>query len=214
MRALGRIAAVLAVLAMAASAVAQDSRGRVQGTVVDTSGGAMPGVSVTLTNDATGIAVTRQTGPAGRYLFDQVDIGTYTITAEIAGFATLVQKNVRMPQRGDVTADLTLKVSTMEETVTVEESPVAVQFNTSARDLTVEGDVHPGPAALHAQSRDPGHPRRVGQPATGPATRTSTTTPRTPTTSAARPAARTTSSSTARRSRTRRSSPTTRPSTP
>ena len=140
MRALGRIAAVLAVLMMAASAFAQDSRGRVQGTVVDTSGGAMPGVSVTLTNDATGIAATRQSGPNGRYLFDQVDIGTYTITAQVAGFATLVQKNVRMPQRGDVTADLTLKVSTMEETVTVEESPSAVQFNSSARDLSVEGE--------------------------------------------------------------------------
>jgi len=99
--------------------------------IVGTTGGAVPGVPVTLQNDATGIAVTRQSGDNGRYPFDQVDPGAYTLTAKQPSSNTVVQKNVRLHQRGDVTADITLKVSDLVETVTVEASPVGVQFNTT-----------------------------------------------------------------------------------
>lgn len=133
-----RLALALVALAAAVPVLAQDARGRVQGNIVDTTGGGVPGVSVTLANDATGVAVTRQSGQNGRYLFDQVDPGTYTLTAQVAGFATLVQRNVRLGQRGDITADLTLKVSAVEETVTVEASPVGVQFTTANRDISLE----------------------------------------------------------------------------
>ena len=44
--------------------------------------------------------------PKGRYLFDFVDPGTYTMTAELQGFKKAEQKNVRVQQRGDVTVDL------------------------------------------------------------------------------------------------------------
>ena len=131
MKFLRSIALLLVALAAAVPVLAQAPRGRVQGTIVDTTGGAVPGVSVTLQNDETGIAVTRQSGGNGRYLFDQVDPGTYTLTAKRPGFNTLVQKNVPVHQRGDVTADITLKVSDVVETVTVEASPVGVQFNTT-----------------------------------------------------------------------------------
>ena len=91
-----------------------------------------------MTNDATGVAVTRVTGTDGRYLFDFVDPGNYTITAELGGFKKREQRNVRVQQRGDVTADLTLSVGGIEETVTVEAPPVKVQFNTSSSDITLE----------------------------------------------------------------------------
>ena len=138
---LRRIALASIILVAAAAAVpawAQDSRGRVQGTIVDQTGAVVPGVSVALANDATGITVTRQSGENGRYLFDQVDPGSYTLTASLAGFATVVQKNVRLHQRGDVTADIQLKLSDLKETVTVVDSPVALQFNTTHSELTVE----------------------------------------------------------------------------
>ena len=62
-------------LAFALPAAAQDYRARVQGVVADSSGGALPGVNVTLKNDNTGVEVVRQTDAEGRYLFDFVEPG-------------------------------------------------------------------------------------------------------------------------------------------
>jgi hypothetical protein len=131
------LAALLLALS-ALSAQAQETRGRVQGVVADTQGGVMPGASVVLQNDGTTVATTRTTNRDGRYLFDYVDPGTYTITVTISGFNTAVHKNVKVQQRADLTVDIKLQVGGLNETVTVTESPVAVQFNTATRDLTVE----------------------------------------------------------------------------
>ena len=79
-----------------------------------------------------------QAGPEGRYLFDYVDPGTYTLTTELSGFATVVQRNVLVQARGDVTVDVAMKVAGLSETVTVETTPVAIQFNTSSKDLTLD----------------------------------------------------------------------------
>lgn len=128
-------------LLLAGTASAQDYRARVQGSVIDESNAALPGVTVTLTNDATGVAVTRVTNAEGRYLFDFVDPGTYTITAELEGFKRAEQKNVRAQQRGDVTADLILSIGAHEETVTVEAATPLVQFNTSSSNLTIEQEL-------------------------------------------------------------------------
>jgi hypothetical protein len=117
---------------------AQDYRARVQGTVVDTSGGVLPGVTVTLVNDATGVAAVRVTDGEGRYIFDFVDPGIYTITGELDGFKKAEQKNVRVQQRGDVTANLTLAIGGLEEVIVVEAAPAAVQFNSSSAELTLE----------------------------------------------------------------------------
>ena len=68
--------AIVVSLCSASTARAQDYRGRLQGNVTDESKSALPGATITLTNDATGVAVTRVTGPDGRYLFDFVDPGT------------------------------------------------------------------------------------------------------------------------------------------
>src|SRR5512138_3870079 len=126
------------VLLLATTAGAQDYRARVQGSIVDESKAALPGVTVTMTNDATGVAVTRITNAEGRYLFDFVDPGIYTIVAELEGFKRAEQKNVRAQQRGDVTADLMLTIGTHEETVPVEAASPLVQFNTSSSDITLE----------------------------------------------------------------------------
>ena len=125
-------------VALAVPAAGQDYRARVQGTVVDTSGGALPGVNVTLKNDNTGVEAVRQTDAEGRYLFDFVEPGAYTILAELEGFKKAEQKNVRVQQRGDVTAHLTMEIGALEESITVEAPPVSVQFNTSSSELTME----------------------------------------------------------------------------
>jgi hypothetical protein len=117
---------------------AQDYRAKVQGVVTDASDAAVPGAKVTLLNNGTGISSTKDSGPNGGYLFDNVEPGTYTITAEFQGFSRQVQENVLVQTRADVTANFSLKPGGTVETVTVSASAVTLQFNTTTRELTVD----------------------------------------------------------------------------
>src|SRR5262245_27125191 len=139
MKSFGRIVLViLGLVLLAVPARAQDYRGRVQGVVVDTSQGVLPGVTVTLLNTATAVAVTRVTDAEGRYVIDFVDPGIYTVTVELQGFKKATQQNVRVAQRGDVTVNVELAIGGVEETILVTATPVSVQFNTSSSELTLE----------------------------------------------------------------------------
>jgi hypothetical protein len=130
---------VIAVLLFGgALGLAQEYRGRVQGVVSDSSGAVIPGVAIVLKNDANNVEVNKVSNGEGRYLFDYVDPGTYTLTADMRGFKKLIQRNVLVQQRGDVTADLKMETGAVNETITISDSPVAIQFNTASRDLTIE----------------------------------------------------------------------------
>lgn len=107
--------AALAALAVAVPIPAQDTRGLVQGMIVSPTGASVPGANVTLQNDATGISASRQSMESGRFLFDQVDPGQSTVTAKHQGFSTVIHKNVRVQQRGDVTVDIALKLTDVVE---------------------------------------------------------------------------------------------------
>ncbi len=133
--------AVLCLFFVASIAAAQDYRARVQGVVNDSSGSALPGVTVTLVNTETGVRVMRVTSGEGHFLFDFVEPGEYALLGELPGFKSAEQQNVRVPQRGDVTANLQMEVGGVEETVTVVAAPVSVQFNTSSDELTLEREL-------------------------------------------------------------------------
>ncbi|HWB82810.1 MAG TPA: carboxypeptidase regulatory-like domain-containing protein [Bryobacteraceae bacterium] len=123
---------------VAGSLIAQDIRGRVQGTVSDSSGAVVTGAAVTLSNDGTGVRVDQTTQATGHYLFDFVIPGNYTVSVALPGFRTFVQKNILVQARGDVTVDATLQVGAARDAVTVEATPVAVEFNTSTMSNTVD----------------------------------------------------------------------------
>src|SRR5512141_3001894 len=107
-RAAGALAALLAAL-VAGPAQAQESRGRVQGVVSDAGGGVIPGARVVLTNDGTQVAVARTSNRDGRFLFDYVDPGTYSLRVELDGFKPTLQKNLLVQQRADITVDVKLE---------------------------------------------------------------------------------------------------------
>ena len=83
----------------------QDYRARVQGIITDPANAAVAQASVSLMNANTRTVATRVTDQFGRYLFDFVEPGTYTFTAESPGFGKFIQENVqvfcalRRPQR-------------------------------------------------------------------------------------------------------------------
>ncbi len=119
--------------------LAQDYRARVQGNVLDQTQAAVTGAKVTLTNQNTGVELSRLTDSSGRFLFDYVAPGTYTIRMEMAGFSPFSQENITVLTRGDVTVNGTLSVGGITQTVNVSESVVALEFNTSTMSQTVTG---------------------------------------------------------------------------
>ena len=135
------IAVVAFLLIVVCSVGAQDYRGKVQGTVTDENGGAIPGANVVLRNVKTGVESSRVSDSNGHYIFDFVEPGDYVVVTEQAGFKKAVQENVEVRVRSDITVDLKLSVGGVQETVTVESPPIAVQFGSSSTLLTIENKV-------------------------------------------------------------------------
>ena len=135
------LSALVAILVMSAPALAQDYRAKVQGVVTDSSGAALAGVNVTLKNVGTGVEVKRQTNSEGRYIFDFVESGVYAVLVEATGFKKYEQRNVTVQNRGDVTVDAKLEIGGVTEVITVQDTPVAVQFNSTSDILTIGREI-------------------------------------------------------------------------
>jgi hypothetical protein len=120
---------------------AQDYRAKVQGAVTDTADAVIPNAKVTLRNVGTGVDVTRTANAEGRYIFDFVESGTYTILVEATGFKKFEQRNILVQNRGDVTVDAHLETGAVSESVTIVDSPVAVQFNSSSDTTTIGNEI-------------------------------------------------------------------------
>jgi hypothetical protein len=132
------VANLLLLLSFLLPVLAQDTRGRVQGLVQDSSQAVVAGATVTLTNTESGVVTTQKTSEVGQYLFDYVLPGTYRVAVELQGFRRYEQRNVLVQSRGDVTVNVVMEVGSVGESVTIESAPVQVQFNTSTVALTVD----------------------------------------------------------------------------
>ena len=80
------VTVMLAVLACAGAAGAQTLTGQLSGTVTDSSGGVLPGATVTLVNDLSNDSRTTVTNESGNFVFAAVPPGTYKVSVELAGF--------------------------------------------------------------------------------------------------------------------------------
>lgn len=102
-----------------ASASAQFDTASVLGIITDQSGGAMPGVTVTLVNPATGLTVETVTDERGQYQFLNVRIGTYSLRASLEGFQTAVADDFVVTVNARQRVDMSLSVGGIGETVQV-----------------------------------------------------------------------------------------------
>jgi Carboxypeptidase regulatory-like domain len=128
---------VAAVALLIGVCLAQDYRGKLQGVVTDPGGAAIAGAQVVLRNTGTGVDASRETGPDGRYVFDFVESGQYTVAVEAPGFKRFEQRSITVQNRADITVDAHLAIGGITESITVEASPVAVQFNSSSDTTTI-----------------------------------------------------------------------------
>ncbi len=109
-----------------AAAQAQAANGNIEGIVKDTTGAALPGVSVTVTNMDTGTARTSVTNDEGVYRAMLLPLGRYRVVAELQGFKTFEQQGVTLSAGQTALINIQLGVGSVSETVTVtSESPVA-----------------------------------------------------------------------------------------
>jgi hypothetical protein len=117
---------VSAVLAAARPLAAQTqiTTGVIQGTVTDTSGAVVPGVTVEAVNVETNQTQSRTTGGDGRFVFLQLQSGRYRVTFTLAGFATVVRDGLDLTVGQSVNLMPQLSVSNVAETVTVSGTPV------------------------------------------------------------------------------------------
>jgi hypothetical protein len=106
----------VALLALPILAYAQDAT--LSGTVKDNTGGVLPGVTVTATNEASGITFVSVTDERGLYRIP-VRAGSYKITAELAGFTTSTRPGIEMLLGRQIVLDFNMQVSSLQETVTV-----------------------------------------------------------------------------------------------
>jgi len=130
--------ALAVMLLVAAPALAQSTLGRLAGTVLDASGGVLPGATITLVNDETGQTQTAIAKETGAFLFPQVPVGNYRVEIALAGFktATFTKVSVAVGQEYALTARLEL--GSVEESVTVEAGTSLVPTTTPEVTTTVE----------------------------------------------------------------------------
>lgn len=127
------LAIVLAVVlvSFAMTAFGQGTTTRVTGVVTDSAGAAVPGATVTLTNEGTKVAIVATTGNSGGYLFDLVLPGKYTLSVEKDGFKKFVSTNNTALINQPATINVSMEVGDVSAVVTVESTAEQVQTSTS-----------------------------------------------------------------------------------
>ena len=120
-----RVFAAAFVLLCAGVAGAQAVKGGLIGNIVDASGSALPGVTVTITEVNTNIAYSAVTNESGNYVFANLKDGTYRVSGELSGFKKSVRDGVIVPVNATLRVDLKLELGSIEESITVVgESPL------------------------------------------------------------------------------------------
>src|SRR6266481_3293060 len=113
------VPATLLCLYLSAYTFAQTSNATVGGTVSDSTGALIPGVTITATNTATGIVNTVISNEARAYQFASLQTGTYKISAELSGFQTQTYNNVTLGISQQVRLNFTLQVGSVAQAVEV-----------------------------------------------------------------------------------------------
>ena len=165
---------------VAASAFAQETRGTIVGHVFDEQGGAMPGVSVTITNVDTNVSATQTTNSTGYYQAPLLLPGNYRVSAELQGFKTSVRSGiiedvyltlVSAPNEGRVTVGVRVNPAVLwlwiGAAVMVAGTAVAAVPPTSRRRRRTHGTAPPAITELDVRVDEPvgaaaGHLTRDG----------------------------------------------------
>ncbi|MBY0496665.1 MAG: TonB-dependent receptor [Cyanobacteria bacterium] len=117
-----------------APAWAQTTEANLSGIVFDNTRGSLPGATVTLSNQNTGIARTTTSNDTGSYQFSFVQPGTYTVEVTLDGFRGVRREGLQLSAAQNVRVDFTMEIGTVAETITVSAS--APLLNTGSAQIS------------------------------------------------------------------------------
>lgn len=124
----------------AALADAQTGQGSLRGYIKDEQGGALPGVLVTATSPALIQPTTATTDAEGYYRLINLPPGTYTITAELSGFATFRREEILLRAGANYQVDIGMKIGTLTETITVAGDSPMLEVSKPSNVLNISGE--------------------------------------------------------------------------
>jgi hypothetical protein len=112
-------------LAQASGVFAQTqiTTGVIQGTVLDEQAGSVAGANVEVKNPDTNFSRSLTTDADGRFVFLQLQPGRYVVTASKQGFTTVIQENLELTVGQTINLSLNMKVSRLEEKITITAAP-------------------------------------------------------------------------------------------
>ena len=131
--------ALLVLICLAGVAHAQVEQGAITGRVLDESGGVVPGASVTVTETGTRVARETLTNDAGLYTVPYLPVGTYEVTAALAGFSSARVTAVMIRVGLTATVDLSLKPGPLQTEITVTANAVQLELHSPALGNVVSG---------------------------------------------------------------------------
>ena len=127
-------------LTFAGAAAAQTGQGGLRGSVKDEQGGALPGVTVTATSPSLIQPSIAVSDAEGSYRLVNLPPGTYTIAAELAGFASSRRQDVLLRAGVTFQVDMTMKIGSLSETITVSGESPMLEVSKPSNVLNISGE--------------------------------------------------------------------------
>ncbi|HVR98727.1 MAG TPA: TonB-dependent receptor [Thermoanaerobaculia bacterium] len=117
---------------------AQTAGSTLSGRVQDKDGAPLPGVTVTATQSETGFSRSAVTGSDGTFRLPSIQVGLYTVTAELSGFATVTVEQVRLNVATERSIEIDMSQASLEEEITVVDEAPLVQTTPSIGTIVSE----------------------------------------------------------------------------
>ncbi|MGA7623011.1 MAG: carboxypeptidase regulatory-like domain-containing protein [Candidatus Acidiferrales bacterium] len=111
----------------------------ISGTVTDPSGAVIAGAAVTATNEATGVATTQSTNAQGFYSFQELPLGTYTISVRQAGFKAYAQTGIVVDVNSALVIDVKMEVGQASEKIEVSSAALHVDTESTQMGEVITG---------------------------------------------------------------------------
>jgi hypothetical protein len=124
----------------ASQVLAQGGDGSLRGTVRDNQGGALPGVTITALSDVLLVPSVTVTDSAGNYRLINLPPGTFTVTAQLAGFSISRHEGILLRAGSNFQVDIAMELGALEESIIVSGDAPMLEVTKPSNVLTIDAE--------------------------------------------------------------------------